>query len=134
MAPSAITGLDPATVLGQNGVPATPGAGPGTVPDLRPFNNAYGVPQNLVPAAPGQGTQFDVPPGQEGADVSGREWLGRYIDLYRDGRLRGGLLGQLPQEQLGQPLPGTAPAPGTNLPPGLVQFLPPPAPPADGHG
>ena len=78
----------------------------------------------------GKGQQFDVAPGQENADVSRREWFGRYIDLYRDGRLKGGLLAQMPQEQLGEPLPGTAPPPGTNVPPGLVQFLPEPVDPA----
>ena len=134
-----LTGLDPTSVLGQNLLPAGPGAGPGIVPGLNPFNNAYGLTQNDVPAAPGQGQQFDVAPGQENADVSRREWLGRYVDLYRDGRLKGGLLAQVPQEQLGEPLPGTAPPPGTNVPPGLVQFLPepvdpnaPPAPPPPG--
>lgn len=52
-------------------------------------------------------------------------------------------LGRMPRDQLGQPLPGTAPPPGTALPPGLAQFyqdpaaVPPPveravtAPPAD---
>ena len=125
----AIPGIDRTTVLGQNAVPSAPGAGPGVVPNLRAFNNAYGVPQNEVPSAPGQGQQFDVAPGDENADVNGRTWLGRYIDLYRDGRLRGSLLGQLPQQQLGEPLPGTAPPPGTNIPPGLVQFLPDPAAP-----
>lgn len=124
-----VTGLDSSTVLGQNLVPSVPGGGPGISPSLNVFNNAYGLPQNEVPSAPGQGTQFDVAPGQENSDVSRREWLGRYVDMYRDGRLRGGLLGQSPQEQLGQPLPGTAPPPGTNIPPGLVQFLPEPPPP-----
>ena len=93
------------------------------------FNNAYGVQQNVKPAAPGQGQQFDVAPGDENADVSKREWFGRFIDMQRAGMLKGGLLGQVPQEQLGQPLPGTAPPPGTNVPPGLVQFLPDPADP-----
>ena len=133
-APVGITGLDRSTVLGQNLVPSAPGAGPGVVPNLNVFNNAYGLPQNDVPSAPGQGQQFDVAPGEENSDVSRRQWLGRYIDLYRDGRLKGGLLGQMPQEQLGQPLPGTAPLPGTNIPPGLVQYLPDPAaspPPGD---
>ena len=125
-----VPGVDRTTVLGLNAVPSAPGAGPGVPPDLRAFNNAYGVPQNEVPAAPGQGAQFDVAPGDENADVNGRTWLGRYIDLYRDGRLRGSLLGQLPKEQLGQPLPGTAPPPGTNVPPGLIQFMPPPPDPA----
>jgi hypothetical protein len=122
-------GLDRTTVLGQNPAPATPG-GPGTPPNLNVFNNAYGIQQNIEPAAPGQGQQFDVPPGQENADVSKREWFGRYIDMYRAGMLKGGLLGQVPQESLGQPLPGTEPPPGTNIPPGLVQFLPPPPEPA----
>jgi hypothetical protein len=127
-----VSGLDRGTLLGQNAVPMAPGAGPGTPPNLNVFNNGYGLPQNDVPSAPGQGSQFDVPAGQENADVSKREWLGRYIDLYRDGRLKGGLLGQMPQEQLGEPLPGTAPPPGTNIPPGLGLPDPdaPPVPPA----
>jgi hypothetical protein len=131
-----IVGLDSTSVLGQNLAPSAPNAGPGIVPNLNVFNNAYGVQQNIVPAAPGKGEQFDVAPGDENADVSKREWLGRYIDMQREGMLKGGLLGQMPQEQLGEPLPGTAPLPGTNVPPGLVQFLPDPAdvppPPAPG--
>jgi hypothetical protein len=119
-----ISGLDESTVLGQNAVPSAPGAGPGVVPNLRAFNNAYGPQQNLVPSAPGQGQQFDVAPGEENADVNARTWMGRYIDMYRAGMLKGGLLGQVPQEQLGEPLPGTAPPPGTNVPAGLGQFLP----------
>jgi len=120
-----MAGLDRSSVLGLNPTPLPPGAGPGVVPNLNVFNNAYGLPQNEVPAAPGQGQQFDVAPGQENADVGKREWLGRYVDLYRDGRLKGGFLGQMPKEQLGQPLPGTAPPPGTVISPGLVQNLPP---------
>jgi hypothetical protein len=130
-APLGTVGLDPTTVLGQTPLPAAPGAGPGVVPNLNPFNNQYGIQQNLVPSAPGQGQIFDVPPGQEYADVSKREWFGRFIDMQREGMLRGGLLGQAPQESLGQPLPGTAPPPGTNVPPGLVQYLPEPPPPPD---
>nr|WP_313777432.1 hypothetical protein [Mycobacterium sp.] len=123
--------MDRTTVLGQLPAPSAPGANPGTPPNLNVFNNAYGLPQCEVPSAPGKCEQFDVAPGQENADVSRREWLGRYVDLYRDGRLRGGLLGQLPQQQLGEPLPGTAPPPGTNIPPGLGQYLPDPPPPPD---
>jgi hypothetical protein len=124
-----VVGLDQTTALGQNAVPSAPGGGPGAVPNLNVFNNAYGVQQCLVPSAPGKCEQFDVAPGDENADVSRREWLGRYIDMYRAGMLKGGLLGQMPQEQLGEPLPGTAPPPGTNVPPGLVQFQPDPPPP-----
>lgn len=117
-----VYGLDRKSVLGQNLLPSAPNGGPGIVPNLNVFNNAYGLPQHVVPSAPG-GEQFDVAPGAENTDVSKREWFGRFIDMQRDGRLYGGL-GQAPPEQLGQPLPGTAPPPGTNVGPGLVQFLP----------
>jgi hypothetical protein len=122
----AVNGLDRASVLGQNLTPQTPTADPGIVPNLNVFNNAYGLPQYEVPSAPGQGVQFDVAPGAENDDVTRREWFGRFIDMQRDHRLYGGL-GQMPQEQLGQPLPGTAPPPGTVISPGLVQYLPDPA-------
>ena len=123
-----VLGLDASSVLGQHLTPQAPSTDPGVVPNLNVFNNAYGLPQNVVPAAPGEGQQFDVAPGQENADVSKREWFGRFIDMQRDHRLYGGL-GQLPQEQLGQPLPGTAPPPGTVISPGLVQYLPDGGPP-----
>jgi hypothetical protein len=126
-----VYGLDPTTILGQLPVPAAPGAGTGAVPNLNPFNNAYGVQQYEKPSAPGQGEVFGVPQGQENDDVTKRQWFGRYIDMYRAGMLKGGLLGQMPQQQLGEPLPGTAPPPGTNIPPGLVQFQPDPPPPPD---
>jgi len=127
-----VAGLDATSVLGQNPVPTAPGANPGTPPNLNVFNNSYGIQQNIAPAAPGKGQEFDVAPGDEHADVTRREWFGRYIDMYRAGMLKGGLLGQMPKEQLGEPLPGTAPPPGTNIPPGLDQFQPDPAaPPAD---
>ena len=41
-----------------------------------------------------------------------------------------GALGRMPGDQLGQPLPGTAPPPGTNIPAGIEQFMAPPADPA----
>ena len=123
-APS-VVGLDQNSLLGQNPVPEAPNGGAGTVPNLNVFNNAYGIQQYQVPSAPG-GQQFDVAPGDENADVSKREWFGRWIDMQRAGRTYGGL-GQAPQQQLGEPLPGTAPPPGTVIPPGLVQFLPDPA-------
>jgi hypothetical protein len=122
-----VVGLDQATVLGQLPAPSAPGTDPGAPPNLNPFNNAYGLGQCLTPSAPGKCEQFDVAPGEEHADVSRREWFGRYIDMYRAGMLKGGLLGQMPQQQLGEPLPGTAPPPGTNIPSGLSQFLPDPA-------
>ena len=122
-----VVGLDAGTILGQAAVPSAPGGGPGTPPNLNVFNNAYGASAlNDVPSAPGQGQQFGVSPGDENADVRKGIWFGRWIDLQRDGRTYGGL-GQRPQQQLGEPLPGTAPLPGTVIPAGPVQFLPDPA-------
>ncbi len=48
-----------------------------------------------------------------------------------------GTLGRMPGAELGEAMPGTAPPPGTRIPPGLEQFyidpnLPPPAPPPGG--
>jgi len=48
-----------------------------------------------------------------------------------------GTLGRMPGTELGEALPGTAPPPGTRVPPGLEQFyidpnLPPPPPPPGG--
>jgi|EndMetStandDraft_6_1072998.scaffolds.fasta_scaffold41435_2 hypothetical protein len=40
-----------------------------------------------------------------------------------------GALGRMPADQLGQPLPGTAPAPGITIPAGPMDFLPDPAAP-----
>ena len=127
-----VTGLDITTVLGQNAVPSPPGGGPGAIPDLNPFNNQYGIQQCEKPSAPGKCDEFGVAPGDENNDVTNRQWLGRHIDMYRAGMLKGGLLGQMPQEQLGEPMPGTAPPPGARIPQGLDQFQPDPAAPPDG--
>jgi hypothetical protein len=127
-----LTGLDLGSVLGQNAVPSPPGADPGAIPNLNPFNNGYGVQQCLKPSAPGKCDEFGVAPEDQNADVSRRQWLGRYFDMQRAGMLKGGMLGQMPQEQLGEALPGTAPPPGTRIPQGLDQFQPDPAAPPDG--
>lgn len=42
-----------------------------------------------------------------------------------------GSLGRVPRSELGEALPGVAPPPGTNLPPGLEQYYSPPDAPAD---
>ncbi len=104
--------MSPGALLGQYTAPAAPGGPPPTeAPNLRAFNNGNFFPQNEKPAAPGQGTQVGVAPGQENADISGLDWMRQMHTLYRNGNLRGAALGQLPKEQLGEPLPGTAPRP-----------------------
>lgn len=106
-------------LLGQNPLPLAPGGSPGTPPALQAFNNAYLLPQNVVPSAPGEGQMFDVAPGAENANISSIDYLKRLYRLQQDDRLKGGLLGQMEHSQLGAPLPGTAPPPGTAIPPGL---------------
>jgi hypothetical protein len=116
------------SLLAQAPVPEAPGGPPGTPPPSRALNNGYLLPQNIVPSAPGQGTVFGVDPGNENADITGIEYLKRLHSSYREGGLDGALLGRRPVEQLGEPLPGTAPPPGTAIPPGLGGDLPVPPP------
>jgi hypothetical protein len=125
--PAAID-TNPQALLGQNQAPAAPGQGaPGAPINLNAINNAYVLPQNEKPSAPGKGAEVGVDPGQENADLGRYSYLQQWHDLYKNGNLKGALLGRVPEDQLGQPLPGTAPPPGTNIPPGLVQDLPDPA-------
>ena len=64
--------------------------------------------------------QTDAPPGPfERVNA----WKGVHA-------LAHGALGRMPRDELSQPLPGTAPPPGTNIPAGLEQYYIPPAPPA----
>lgn len=127
--------MSPGALLGQYAAPSAPGGPPPTeAPNLRAFNNGNFFPQNEKPSAPGQGTVVGVAPGQENSDISGLDWMREMHTMYRNGNLRGAMLGQLPKEQLGEPLPGTAPPPGTSIPQGLGENLPDPAgpPPAPG--
>lgn len=119
----------PGLLLGQYAVPSAPGA-PATVaaPDLRAFNGDYLLPQNVAPAAPGQGVPADgLGPTPQDSSTGRLAFLRRLHGMYQDGGLTGAFLGQVPDEQLGEPLPGTAPAPGIYLPPGLGQNPPDPA-------
>ena len=119
-------------MLGQYATPQAPGGPPPVnAPSLNAFNNGNLIQQNEKPSAPGQGTEVGVAPGQENADLNRRGFLKHWWDLNHNGNLHGGLLGQVPKEQLGEPLPGTAPPPGTNIPPGLAGNPPDPAQPAD---
>jgi hypothetical protein len=124
-----LSAIGPALLLGQNVVPAAPGAPTAvTAPDLRAFNGDYLLPQNIAPAAPGQGVAADgVGPTPQDPGTGRLAFLRRLHGMYQDGGLAGAFLGQVPDEQLGEPLPGTAPAPGIYLPPGLGQNLPDPA-------
>jgi hypothetical protein len=125
--PAAID-TSPGALIGQNLTPSAPGAGVlAPPPDLNALNKGYMVAQNEKPSAPGQGTEVGAQPGQDNADLGRFSYVQQWHNLYKNGNLKGALLGRVPQDQLGQPLPGTAPPPGTNIPPGLVQDLPDPA-------
>lgn len=103
----------------------------GTPPAPTAWNNQYMLPQYETPSAPGSNTPMaGIPEGQELENTNMRGLLKRIHGQYKEGNLQGGFLGQRPEESLGQPLEGTAPPPGTNLPAGLEQFQPPPPDPA----
>ena len=122
----------PGLLLGQNPVPSPPGPPPAVAtPDLHAFNNQYLLPQNVAPAAPGQGEPDNgIGPTAEQPGTGRLAFLSRLHAMYSEGALDGALLGQVPYEQLGEPLPGTAPGPGIVVPPGLGSGLADPAAPA----
>ncbi|MBI3690134.1 MAG: hypothetical protein HY239_05585 [Mycolicibacterium aromaticivorans] len=122
----------PGLLLGQNPVPSAPGAANAVAPpDLHALNNQYLLPQNVAPAAPGQGEpDIGIGPSVEQPGTGRLAFLRRLHAMYSDGALDGALLGQVPYEQLGEPLPGTAPGPEVNVPPGLGFALADPAVPA----
>ena len=111
----------PSLVLGQNPVPAAPGtADPAVIPNLSAFNADYLLAQNLTPAAPGTGAPAPgIGPDQDNPSTGRIAFLRRLNEMYQAGGLKGGFLGQLPKEQLDEPLPGTAPGPEIYIPPGL---------------
>ncbi|WP_179475164.1 hypothetical protein [Mycolicibacterium vinylchloridicum] len=122
----------PGLLLGQNPIPSAPGA-PGVVaiPDLHAFDSQYLLPQNVTPAAPGEGVpDAGIGPSADAPGTGRLAFLQRLHEMYQGGSLDGALLGQVPYEQLGEPLPGTAPGPETNVPPGLGFGLADPAGPA----
>ncbi|RDH79125.1 hypothetical protein DVS77_06620 [Mycolicibacterium moriokaense] len=117
--PTAQGGQPAPVVLGEDGQPL-PAAQAPTVLDpeaiqaLRPTNfGLAGQGQQSIysytPAAP------DAPPGGFLDNAKGAHGLWNYQ------------MGKLDPSQLGGPLPGTAPPPGTNIPLGVADFLPDPA-------
>ncbi len=88
--------IDPRQILGQRPIPGDPGAGDGTPLDLYALNNAYLLPQHVVPSAPGQGEIFGVEVGQENSRISRIDLLRRLREQYHDGGLTGAMLGRRP--------------------------------------
>ena len=99
------------------------------IPNLSAFNADYLLGQNLTPAAPGLGAPAPgIGPDRDNPSTGRIAFLRRLNEMYQAGGLTGAFLGQLPKDQLGEPLPGTAPGPEIYIPPGLGQ-LPDPAEP-----
>ena len=123
------TGFD--LLLSQTSLPALPGTQSVAPPDLSVVNALpwlFGPNQKL--SEQGQQSMYSAGP----TDLNAPAPTGRIDAFQRAHGIWHESLGRLDQSQLGQPLPGTAPPPGTNLPPGPVQFLPdnygaPPPPP-----
>ncbi|WP_201274473.1 hypothetical protein [Mycolicibacterium sp. CH28] len=126
-----LSGYTPGLLLAQHLVPSAPGApAPVTAPELNAFDEQYLLPQNVAPAAPGQGvTGVGIGPSADDPGTGRLAFLRRLHEMYSAGALSGALLGQVPDEQLGQPLPGTAPGPGIYVPSGLGPGTPAPAAP-----
>jgi len=108
-------------VLSQYPVPAVPGAAPpGMDLNTALSGSTYLLPQNFELATPDEGNMYTIGQGEVLDQPSLIPALKGGHALWHAG------LGRLDQQQLGQPLPGTAPPPGTNLPAGPEQFLPDP--------
>jgi hypothetical protein len=119
--PTASGGQPAPVTVGADGQPVpAPQQGtfldPSAIQALKPTNFALtGQGQQSfysnTPAAP------DAPPANFIDNAKGAHGLWNYQ------------MGKIDPSQLGQPLPGTAPPPGTNVPVGVVDFLPDPATP-----
>ena len=112
-------------LLSQNPVPSVPGPQPPPPMDLNTAlsGNSYLLPQNFKLAPPDEGNMYSIGQG----DVLDQPSL---IPTLKGGHaLWHAGMGRLTLDQLGQPLPGTAPPPGTNIPAGPEQFYEPPPPP-----
>jgi hypothetical protein len=112
-------------MLGQNPVPQVGGAGaaPPSADILQ--SGSFLLPQNYRVPPPDQDSPYALAEGVPGpfARVDGIK--GAHSMFH-------GALGRMPIGELGQPLPGTSPPPGTNIPVGPVDGLPDPGAPPPG--
>ncbi|EHB44342.1 hypothetical protein MycrhDRAFT_6808 [Mycolicibacterium rhodesiae JS60] len=110
-------------LLGQTPVPALAGTAPAALPnaDILAGTELLIAPSYGMPTAD-QTSPYQLGPGANGPFARVNQFKGVHAMLH-------GALGRMPADQLGQPLPGTAPPPDTNIPAGPEQFLPDPAAP-----
>lgn len=90
---------------------------PGTAPVADPWTLAQALrPQNFRMPTEDQASPYALAPNAEPSPFARIDaWKGVHALVH-------GNLGRMPGDQLGQPLPGTAAPPGSNIPPGLEQF------------
>jgi hypothetical protein len=112
-------------LLSQHQIPAVQGTQPAAPPDTRFTDSAaYLFPHNFKLPDQGLTSMYSVAPPDPDAQNPGLiDYLRGAHGLWHTG------MGRMEQDQLGQPLPGTAPPPGTNIPAGPEQFYEPPPPP-----
>lgn len=119
-AASELTKSDPTATLTElltDGVGAGEGIGLSAPSPVNPLAgissltpNSYRMPSGDVPSP--YALRDDVPPGPFAR-----------LDAFRGAHaVAHGALGRMPGSDLGEALPGTAPPPGTSIPPGLEQF------------
>lgn len=108
-------------LLGQTPVPAVVGTAPAAPPNVGILDGTQLlIPQNYGMPTPDETSPYQLGPGAAGPFARVNQFKGVHAMLH-------GALGRMPADQLGQPLPGTAPPPGTNIPAGPEEFLPDPA-------
>ncbi len=113
-------------LLASSPQPAAIGLGtppPGTDPGPDPMTLAQSLmPQNFRMPTADQVSPYALAPNTNPSPFA-------RIDAFKGVHaLAHSNLGRMPGDQLGQPLPGTAPPPGSNIPAGLEQFYTAPIP------
>lgn len=107
-------------LLGQYPVPSAPGAQGAAPPDVSVLDAGQFLnPLNYRVPTPDQVSPYQLAPGTPGPFARVDAMKGAHAMVH-------GALGRMPLGQLSEPLPGTAPPPGTQLPAGPVQNLPDP--------
>ena len=116
-----IAGADQYPMLAQSATPALPGAAPFQAPSADMLESiSLLMPQNFGMPGDEQQNPYALAQGVAPGPFA-------RVDAFQGVRaLLHGAMGRMPREELGLPLAGTAPPPDAVIPPGLVQFLPPP--------
>jgi hypothetical protein len=119
--PTAQGGQPAPMIVGADGQPV-PAAQAPTILDQQNLDAMK--PTNFMMAGQGQKSFYSNTPAAPDAPPPG------FIDNAKGAHgIWNYQMGKIAPDQLGQPLPGTAPPPGTNIPLGIVDFLPDPATP-----